>query len=391
MVVVSESVHPRGLDFQNQRKVVILRDVHGLTFPEIAKQVKTLCGGRPSARSCCLYYHSFSGKVGRRCSRYKNCGRNAWKLTHDVQRFLLQKLKQLRKSGLCTCAILQREVAREKGVALEISTIRKFLHSKGYKWLPRAQKRKYTAAQMRARVAFAQQVLALGPARLREKLSFAMDGCVLTILPRGHIDRLNFLRTSQSHMWRLKSERFQPQLAGQDMFSKQCALDRSIPLWGGLSQGGFSTVLYHPRKKLCTSEWVDAARGGKLVDAIKALNPVKEDGPWHILCDNERFLTAPKSMAEYRKLKIRLWQIPPKSPDLNPVEQFWSYLRKRLRAMDFRDALEKKAVLGKMAYKARVKRVIQSVGAQRTAGNIAKGFAKICREVVRKGGAASSR
>jgi len=136
---------------------------------------------------------------------------------------------------------------------------------------------------------------------------------------------------------------------------------------------------------------VDAARGGKLVDAIKALNPVKEDGPWHILCDNERFLTAPKSMAEYKKLKIRLWQIPPKSPDLNPVEQFWYYLRKRLRAMDFRDALEKKAVLGRMAYKARVKRVIQSVGAQRTAGNIAKGFAKICREVVRKGGAASSR
>ena len=318
---------------------------------------------------------------------YKNCGR---KLTRDVQRFLLQKLKQLRKTGLCTCAILQREVAREQGVALEISTIRKYLHSKGCKWLPRAQKRKYTAAQMRARVAFAQQVLALGPARLREKLSFAMDGCVLTIPPRGHIDRLNFLRTSQSHMWRLKSERFQPQLAGQDMFSKQCALDRSIPLWGGLSRGGFATVLYHPRKKLCTSEWVDAARGGKLVDAIKALNPVKEDGPWHILCDNERFLTAPKSMAEYRKKKIRLWQIPPKSPDLNPVEQFWSYLRKRLRAMDFRDALEKKAVLGKMAYKARVKRVIH-VGAQRTAGNIATGFAKICREVVRKGGAASSR
>ena len=156
MVVVSESVHPRGLDFQNQRKVVILRDVHGLTFPEIAKQVKTLFGGRPSARSCCLYYHSFSGKVGRRCCRYKNCGRNAWKLTRDVQRFLLQKLKQLRKTGLCTCAILQREVAREQGVALEISTIRKYLHSKGYKWLPRAQTRKYTAAQMRARVAFAQ-------------------------------------------------------------------------------------------------------------------------------------------------------------------------------------------------------------------------------------------
>ena len=42
MAVVSESVHPAGLDFANQRKLILLRDVHGLTFPANAEQVVNL-------------------------------------------------------------------------------------------------------------------------------------------------------------------------------------------------------------------------------------------------------------------------------------------------------------------------------------------------------------
>lgn len=49
MVVISENVHPRALDFQNQRKVVMLRDVQGLTFVDIARQVRNLTGKRPSS------------------------------------------------------------------------------------------------------------------------------------------------------------------------------------------------------------------------------------------------------------------------------------------------------------------------------------------------------
>lgn len=36
MVVVSKNVHPRGLDFRNQRKLVLLKDIHGLSFRKIA-------------------------------------------------------------------------------------------------------------------------------------------------------------------------------------------------------------------------------------------------------------------------------------------------------------------------------------------------------------------
>ena len=39
MPVVQEVVHPRGLDFANQRKVAIRRDVHKESFTTIAKRV----------------------------------------------------------------------------------------------------------------------------------------------------------------------------------------------------------------------------------------------------------------------------------------------------------------------------------------------------------------
>ena len=65
-------------------------------------------------------------------------------------------------------------------------------------------------------------------------------------------------------------------------------------------------------------------------------------------------------------------------------------LQKKLRAMDLKDSKEKRFVLGKMAYQARVIRVLKSVKARKTAKNIAAGFRKICVEGVKKKGAATS-
>ena len=203
-------------------------------------------------------------------------------------------------------------------------------------------------------------------------------------------ERPHFLQASDTHMWRLKSERLDPSLAGQDIFSKQSPLDRCVPLWGGLSEGGFSIVTFHQKKKLTKAEWVQLLKAGKVVSAVQSLRPVKAHGPWHVLCDNESFLNAAECHAQYRKLKLHLWQIPPRSPDLNPIERFWAYLRKRLRKLDLQDALRGRPVLGKRAYKARVRTVVKSVHAQTVAKQIAKGYMKTCREVVRKGGAASS-
>ena len=163
-----------------------------------------------------------------------------------------------------------------------------------------------------------------------------------------------------------------------------------MPLWGGIGPHGFATVVLHKKKKLTVAEWLDAVRGGKLLAAIQKVSPDKPEGPWHVLCDNERFLHAPASQHVYNRLNLRMWKIPPRSPDLNPIEQFWSYLKGRLRALDLQDALNKRPTLGKTACKARVKRVLQASRTQTAAKNIVKGLMKTCKQIVRVRGAASS-
>ena len=148
----------------------------------------------------------------------------------------------------------------------------------------------------------------------------------------------------------------------------------------------------HPSSKKTNKEdWSQAVRDGKVTEALRALNPRNKTGPWTILCDGESFLRAKVSMAAYRSKKIVLWSVPAKSPDLNPVEMFWGWLRKRLRALDLNDMRKKRKPLGKTAYTARVKSVMKSQKAQAVAKSFAGRLRKTCQEVVdRKGCAADN-
>ena len=79
-----------------------------------------------------------------------------------------------------------------------------------------------------------------------------------------------------------------------------------------------------------------------------------------------------------------LWKIPTHSPDLNPIEKFWSCLRRELRRRDFDDFQHKHPPLTKDQYIARGKEVLQTDEAKRKARNIAAGFRRICKEVADK-------
>ena len=110
-----------------------------------------------------------------------------------------------------------------------------------------------------------------------------------------------------------------------------------------------------------------------------------------VICDNEGFLEVPASEKAHAKAKVKLWPIPPRSPDLNPVERFWSYLRRRLRAMELKDFLAKKPVLTKAQYKVRVQNPVKTKKVQTAAANCALGLRKMCQIVIRKKGAASGK
>ena len=381
MAIVQERVHPAGLDFQNQRKAVLLREVHGMAFTDIASKVTNMKGGHPTPRTVANVHRRFSSRLGRRPYKYHKCGRKPWKLSKSTERFLIRKLVQLRGGGACTAAVLQRVIARERGVQVSVERIRKALRDNGYHWLPRTLKRKYSAPQRDARFAFAQSVLDIPPERLMSAVTMFMDGVVLSMPPADATARSNYCCSTDDHVWRKPSESSSQALAGGDRFHKQVPIERAIPLWGGIGPRGFTPILFHARKKLRTGEWISAVEGGGLRDALTAVS-ARRRRPWVIVCDNEMFLHAAEVKAAHTAAGVVLWHVPPHSPDLNPIEKFWSWLRRRLVALDLRDAAEGRRALSKMAYRERVRSLCRSARAHAVAAACSRNFRRACEQVV---------
>ena len=372
-----------------QRKVVVLRDARKKTWPEIQAAVRNLRGERPSLSTVQRCYRAFSVRGGRVRTKYANCGNKVHKVTKEMETFLVRRLRQLRTKMVCTSWTLQHEFARKKGIKLSVSWVRKVLAKKGYRWLPKRQKRQYSAAAKAARMAFAKKMLGKSVGDLRRRFSFAMDGIVLAMPPVDPTDRVNFCRQGEDRMWRKASEGLSPALAGDDPFGKQVPLGRAVPMWGGCSAKGFAPVLFHKTKKVSIAEWKSAVDAGKLEKALKAAKSQKCGERWLVLCDNESFLRAAAVSAAHKRSGVKLLKMPAKSPDLNPVDRVWAWLRRKLRAMDLADAMAKRRVLSKAKCTERVKRVLKSQKLQRVAAACTRGLREVCKEVLQKKGAAT--
>ena len=386
MVVVMEARHPRSLDFANERKAMMLRD-QGHTWSAVASKVWNISRLRPSVRYLKSIRARLQARPAQKVYKYENCGRKRWKATVTVQRFVIKRLLAMRRNTICTSTVLQHEVAAEMGVELATSTIRKILKKHGYRWLPKAQKPKLSREVMQQRLQFAQKVLRMSRPALRAALDMALDGVVLSSPPKGQVERRNWCMHGDSHMYRKPGEAACPELAGCDPYPDQIKKDRAVPMWGGISEGGMAIVTFHPTRKLNTQTWVKVLDDGKLTRAIEQIRPVRAHGPWTVLCDNESFLSTADSKEACVRQGVSMWHVPPKSPDLNPVEKYWGWLRRELRRRDLQDLKAKRPALGRLAYRARIRQVCATQRSQRAARSFARNLRAVCKEVVLKKGA----
>ena len=269
------------------------------------------------------------------------------------------------------------------------SYVSKLLKENGYEWLPKRQTRVYSKEDRDERVRWAKATLRLSIRELKKKLSLCMDGTIIAMPPTNPTDRLNYCRHGDSCIYRKRTESFKDELADDSSYSNQTPLSRAIPLWGGCSENGFAIVAIHRRKKFNGKEWAKVVEQGKLTAAIQTLQPVEPEGPWHVLCDNESFLDTNLADRQHRAAGVTLWHVPPRSPDLNPVERYWAWLKKHLRAMDLRDAVARRPPLSKMAYAMRVRQVCKSKKAQQVAANQAKLMRRVCKKVIKEKGRAT--
>jgi len=317
---------------------------------------------------------------------YGNCGRKRT-MTKAAVAWMISQLRALRPKGPATSQMLQRLLAKKKKIVVEASTVRRHLKANGYKWQLRVKKTKYSAVQRTQRADHVDDILKRG----LTALDMCMDGVVLTRPPQQLVARENYVFTDITHCWRKDSERDLPECQGFDQYKKQVPPSRQLPLWGGISAGGYATIFFHPHRKTDAEEWSTMVDRGDLLQALRSINPGRRRGAksWLILCDNESFLRADESKAAYRKHKIRLFEkLPAKSPDLNPVERFWAWLRRTLNRMDLADLVNKRPVPGRMAYKQRVVRLLKTDKAQTVAKNIFKGHKKVCKAIKKSRGMA---
>ena len=360
------------------------KDKH-MSWEDIADEVVNLQGDPSTADTVKRAYKRFSVKLGQSKYQFKNCGRKPWKLTSEIKKWIIQKLLQLRKKTVCTSTSLQSLLAREKGVKVSSSAIRKVLLVNGYKWKPRSQKRAYGKQEREKRMKFCRKALRMPIAELEEKLTYSSDGVLIPVPPQDPVDFHNFCWSGVTHMWRKDDESSTAALAGADDYTAQVPLNRLVPMWGGIGRQGCSVVVLHQRRKLNSTEWSAAVTSGKLTQAIRSVKTAGKR-PWHMLCDGEKFLHSKMSVQAMTKCFIKTWQVPPRSPDLNPVERFWAWLRAELRRRDLDDLCKKRMPLGKTAYKQRIRAIMRSAQAQKVASNIFASFRKTCQKCIENDG-----
>lgn len=108
-----------------------------------------------------------------------------------------------------------------------------------------------------------------------------------------------------------------------------------ILVWGAIWRGGRSPL--HVTKETMTSE--------RYIQVLQQyICPMVTQGDWRFMDDNAPPHTSHATRAFKQQVGVRTFAWPPRSPDLNPIENVWSWcklrLRKRLRQEDTLQTVE---------------------------------------------------
>ena len=89
-----------------------------MAWDDIAENVQNLAG-EESTRDCVKRaYDRFNSRTGVSKYQYHKCGRKRWKLTPELQNWIVRRLLQQRKKEIVTSKTLQADLVTEKGVTV---------------------------------------------------------------------------------------------------------------------------------------------------------------------------------------------------------------------------------------------------------------------------------
>lgn len=266
------------------------------------------------------------------------------KLSLRDERNLLRHINRLRGSiGSFTL----KRLAREAGIdpTISMSTISRALRKSGYRYLHSRRKGIMKGQDFAKRLKFAKEKITYGEDFWMTKINFYLDGTGFTHKKNPHDEA----RSTKTMAWRKRSE-------GLDAL---CTTKGKRAGTGG-RMANFMVALAPQKGVVLCSQYMGHRNGANFAKFVRKTFPDIYKRTEHIegrlfLQDGCPVQNSAAAKKAFKKVDAEIFPIPPRSPDLNPIENFFNLISTKLR----QDALDQVITSESFeAFSERVKRTI---------------------------------
>ena len=299
------------VDNMTRARAYYLHRVQGLPV----RQVATLCN--ISAASV----WNFSRAKERPRAEVKTKRVRSRKLTKRQERDIIRALKKLRldEGNFCTKRLMQEAKIDAQFVCTK--TVQRCLHRHGYFYLQSRKKGLMNSDDLKKRVRFARKMRKNYAADVwTNEVAFYLDATGFTY-KRNPFDQA---RAPKGRIWRKKSEGTQPGCVAKGR--KEGTGGKTVKLVVAISHDT-GVLACEPYERMCGEYFAGFIRRNfpRMFQAAQKGN----SRLW--IQDNDRSQNCKLADEAMTQTNAELINIPPRSPDLNPIENFFNIVGKRLR------------------------------------------------------------
>lgn len=280
--------------------------------------VKTLCTMFPMYSQRSIYRHA-KRKLGQTIEdkRKHNPGRPT-KLTAHDRRAILRAVKNLRRTEGYN--FTTKRIKVEAGLVGVVSnrTIQRVLKAHGFGYRQSRKKGMMSAQDMKKRVLFCRRIerKKLGLDFWTKGISFYLDGKGFQYKTNPH----DQARAPKARAWRTASEGLKFTAKGKKE---------------GQSMVNFMCAIAHNSGVVMCEQYHGSINGQKMVDIVdghfdQAFRKTSNPRGRRFLMDNCPRQVSRAAMKAYARAKAKVFRIPARSPDINPIENFFHQMTCKL-------------------------------------------------------------
>lgn len=304
-----------------QRESLYIRMLHveeSMSIPDIVKKF-------PQYSRATVYRHAKKPLAVKRDRRHDNKGRPS-KVTAQDERQIIRKIQQLREE---VGSFTLKRLRLEAGVAhISIHTVRRVMIDNGYHYMQSRKKGLLKKSDCNLRTNFARNVIRNKPNDFwTNNIGMYLDGTSFAYKTNPH----DQARAPRSMAWRRRSE-------GLDL---RCTAKGRKTGTGGKTAAFMVGISYKSGVILC-EQYAGKLNGESFARMIRksfpaALKKATNKGKL-ILQDGCPVQNSAAAKRAFKRIRAEIYPIPPRSPDINVIENFFKMMEARLRE----DALEQK-------------------------------------------------